>query len=637
MTTKYAPQDIRNAMNFAKANATIRLLIEMYKVAPHLVSQLELELRDATHDDYYITPSLKNASKVLNVHIPEKLCEMLSCNKSKEKDICKPEDEASYYHVGDDKYDLQCQPSCFHLKSTTQYTTDGKITPQAPMLNYHDGHCRYVPEPIISYLEKSFYRSKNVYEKRVNDMPTGFSRIVSDNSFGCGMDYKFNKSYCGYYDLDFLKNGECGESWLGFLGDSLIGMHFINAVKSVPRLIFNNNKPFDVPKDAISLPTSIPYNKTVEGWKKDINKNFVMPNLIDTTPHPINVNDISNERQKLEFLYHNTTYEEDVVNLSVDEDWLEKLSEALTNGINDLNLLEKLALQLGLDYVAQKALKLIVKKLSQLSAVITKLLAEEMIILVRGVGSHVIAAAIRATVTQAIIKLGLGFAGKAAIYLSTMLISAISVIGWVLFIAMFIDIILTFWDPLNYNKILPKTQPHDMIEQGENALRMAIGDVSANYSFDMMVSAILDEATITKIQVQSFEDMLNYLNALTVNSEGTYIDKGPIINLNGNKNDYITAQNKALARQMKFNPKTFREYNKSFLERTVINKYLLNSTVLIGSVSIALISLNFYLLAYIFMILLILVLFLLKNETQYSIIFDMLKKLNVKINTKFSI
>lgn len=636
-TTKYTPVDIRAAMKFAQANTNIRYLNALNNVAPHIVSHLKYEFIDATHEDYYIPLSIKHACKILKIEISEKVCEMLSCNKSKENDLCKPEDVASYYHVGDDKYDLQCQPACFHLKPTTQYTTDGKITPQTPMLSYHDGHCRYVPEPIISYLEKTFYRSKNIYEKRVNDMPTGFSRIVSENQFGCGFDYKFNKSYCGYYDLDLLNNGGCGESWLGFVGDSLIGMHFINAVKSVPRLIFNNNKPFDLPKDTIKLPTSIPINKTIEGWKRDINKDFVIPELIDTTPHTINVNDVSNKRQEMEFLYHNNLKTEDPVNLNVSDDWLDKLSEALTNGINDLNLLEQIALQLGLDFVAQKALKMIVKKLSQLSAVVTKLLAEEMIILVRGVGSHVIAAAIRATATQAIIKLGLGFAGKAAIYLSTMLISAVSVIGWVLFIAMFIDIILTFWDPLNYNKILPKTQPHDMMEQGENALRMAMGDVSANYTFDMLVSAVLDEATITKIQVQSFEDVLNYLNALTVNSEGTYIDKGPIINLNGNKNDYVTAQNKAIAKQMRFNPKTFREYNKSFFERTVINKYLLNSSVLIGSISIALVSLKVYLLAFVFIILFLVSLCLLKNETQYSMVFNMLKKLNVKINMQFSI
>lgn len=636
-SSKYSPADIRAGMKFAQTNTNIRYLQAINNIAPHIVSHLRYEINDATHDDYYIPLSMKHACKTMKIEITEKVCDMISCNKSKEKDLCKPEDEASYYYVGDDKYDLQCQPACFNLKPTTQYTSDGKITPQTPMLNYNQGQCRYMPEPIISYLEKTFYRSQNIYEKRVNDMPTGFSRTTSDNQFGCGFDYKFNKSYCSYYDLDFLKNGGCGESWLGFLGDSIIGMHFINAVKSVPRLIFNKNKPFDLPENIIQLPTSIPKNKTVEGWKQDINKNFILPDLIDTTPRTINVNDISTKRQEMEYLFYNNVSDENLINLNVNDDWLDKLSEALTNGINDLNLLEQLALQLGLDYVAQKALKTIVKKLSQLSAVVTKLLAEEMIVIVKGVGSHVIAAAIRATTTQTIMKIGLGFAGKAAVYMSTMLISAISVIGWVLFIAMFIDIILTFWDPLNYNKILPKTQPHDMMAQGENALRMAMGDVSANYTFDMLVANVLDEATITKIQVQSFEDVLNYLNALTVNAEGTYIDKGPIISLNGNKNDYIMAQNKALAKQMRFNPKTFREYNQSFFERTVINKYLLNSAGILGSISIGLISFKFYLLAYVFIIFFIIILFLLKNETQYSIVYNMLKKLNIKINMKFSI
>lgn len=288
--------------------------------------------------------TLIHACKVITVDITKKACDSISCNPTKEDDVCKPYENASYYYVGDDKFDLQCQPACFNTKQKKIYAPDGKQATETPFLNFNNGKCRYVPTPMVSYLEKSFYRSQTIYEKRVNDMPTGFSRIKSDNPFGSGFDYEFNKSYCGYYDLDFLENGNCGESWLGFLADSVIGMHFINAVKSVPGLIFNNNKPFDIPAGVPALPESIPKNKTVDGWKNDINSEFIVPELIDTTPKEINLQNISNSRHRLDYLHNNFHTPSETINLNVDENWLDKLTEALTNGLNDLNMLEQLAL-----------------------------------------------------------------------------------------------------------------------------------------------------------------------------------------------------------------------------------------------------------------------------------------------------
>lgn len=281
--------------------------------------------------------------------------------------------------------------------------------------------------------------------------------------------------------------------------------------------------------------------------------------------------------------------------------------------------------------MTQKALKFIIKKLQQFTSVVTKFLAEEMIIIVKGFGSKVVASAIRAVTTSAIMRLSINVVGRAAVFLSKMLISALSVVGSILFIIMFIDIILTFFDPLNYNKILPKTVPHDIMANGEAALRKAMENVTADFTFDSLITTILDEKTITKIQVESFVDVINYLDALTVNSEGTFIDKGTKINLNGTQNDYLIAQNKAIAKLSHFNPNTFIEYNEIFLKRVKINEYLVKVSGIIGCCSISLILLKYHLLAVVMVLLFIVAITILKYETQYNGVSNLLDYLNLEL------
>lgn len=267
---QYTQDDLANAEKFCKPNTIIRTINKLYTKAPHLTSWLEYEIRDATLKDYYYPATLKHCSKVMTVKISKSLCENLSCNPMKEKSSCVHNEPASYYYVGDDNsYDVQCQPACFNTINVADFPKRDAKAPQTLMLNWNNAsnECHLANAQTVTYLEKPFYRSKTKYEVRVNDMPTGFSRIEDKkNIFGAGMAYIPNKTYCQYYDRTLMSDLSCDlKPYEKFL-DAIVGQTLINYIKSGIRMLQNNNIPFPLP-ELDPLP-SLKEIHTLEGWKK---------------------------------------------------------------------------------------------------------------------------------------------------------------------------------------------------------------------------------------------------------------------------------------------------------------------------------------------------------------------------------
>lgn len=281
----YTEDDMAAANKFAESNTKIRMLRRMYEKSPNLVSWVKYTIRPATVNDYYIPAILVDAAKVVTIEMTENLCKLLSCTPVREKEPCPVNGVASYYYVGDDAYDVQCQPACFHTATKITYTDDGSRAADVPQLNWHAGKCRIVNSSMVSYLEKTFYRSDTKYEIRVNDMPTGFSRVkIDDNPYGSGISYRTNSAYCGYYDRHLEGDGSCEMSKWEYLLDAIVGQTLINSVKSGIRMLVNNNVPFALPSNLPKLPDKLDPIYTLDGWRKNINTSFVLPDLIDTKP-----------------------------------------------------------------------------------------------------------------------------------------------------------------------------------------------------------------------------------------------------------------------------------------------------------------------------------------------------------------
>lgn len=281
----YTTEDLNNSSKFAEYNLNVKYITALYKKAPYIASYLAYTIRDATDEDFYVPSTLQGKCKILDVKLTEYLCNIkLTCNPAKERETCKPTDSASNYLIGTDSYGIQCQPSCFNLAKPQTYndTTD---SPTMPMLNWFKDNCRYVPSGVVSYLEKPFYRSKTIYEYRVNNLPTGFRRVPPDDQlfrkYDSGYSFKADDAYCSYFDREYdEENDNCKmTSWEEFV-DAVLGMNVVSLAKdSINYLKSGGATIFDMPATTPLPPLDNIY--TLNGWKTDINKDFVIPSELN--------------------------------------------------------------------------------------------------------------------------------------------------------------------------------------------------------------------------------------------------------------------------------------------------------------------------------------------------------------------
>lgn len=175
-----------------------------------------------------------------------KLCEKLSCNKTKMAGVCKDTDAAGYHYVGDDAYDVHCQPACFNTKIRPTYANTERLA-DTPQLTWFNGGCKIIPDEVVTYLEKPFYRDQTRYVRRVNDMPTGFSRMADGDPDGIGFTYRNNRRYCAYYDRTLTDDGDCSYEWWEEGLDAVLGMSLINTVKDGVRCKARRPEKYRIP------------------------------------------------------------------------------------------------------------------------------------------------------------------------------------------------------------------------------------------------------------------------------------------------------------------------------------------------------------------------------------------------------
>lgn len=593
----FTDADLQASSKFAETNTKIRAIRLLYQKVPHLASKLKYTVRDALPEDYFIPDAIKHACKVIRVDLTEDLCLALSCNPTTESGMCKANMTASYYYVGDDGYDVQCQPACFNTATKQTYNQDGSRAPDTPMLNYHSGKCRMVPSTLVSYLEKPFFRSDTVYEHRKNDMPTGFSRKASDNPYGCGLDYKTNAAYCEYYDRTLQSDGSCNLRWWEEGLDAVVGMSLINTVKSSVRMLSNGNRPFALPSNLPELPAALETKHTVDGWKQNVDRSFVVPELIDTKPVA------RSGRVK-----RDTGRESVSTDKAQDDDqssWIERMKKVMLGMLEQAFTDRSFWTQLGVGVVSEAMLdhlKALCKKvIEKLSLSLVKRLPQT----VTSVGANVLKAGLKSTCTKIITGTVLRIASKTALLVAKVTAAAVSVIGWLLIAAALLDILFTFWDPYGYGNMFPPSLPHDIMTKGERAFRQAAESATLDYEFENFAALVLSEEEMLNIQVDSLLDRLVYLDSLVVNSDGARIEKGDTIQMNGERVSAMidAAHGQTMVQRMRFDPVSYDEYNKDFLTRVRINEYLNCSAFVCMTVAGACMFTGLYLLGVLFSLL----------------------------------
>uniref|UniRef100_A0A0C9QYV0 p74_0 protein n=1 Tax=Fopius arisanus TaxID=64838 RepID=A0A0C9QYV0_9HYME len=604
----YTDDDRAAAYEFSKANYYIRLLQAMHKVRPNIISWLNVEIRDATQDDYYIPESLIGRAKVMTINMTKKACEMTSCTPVNETRPCRKTDLTSYYRIGESKFDVQCQASCFNTAFKPTYDTTNNQIPDTPQLRWHNNSCRIVNHSVDSWETKPRYRSDTQYEKRLNDLPIGFQQIPNSNPFGSGVSYKMDRAYCSFYELQYDESkNTCVTSLIDQIVGAVVGSSLLQNLKGGIKAAINNGELLTLPNYVEALPKDkLP---TVDEWLSDVNANFTIPEIIDYTKpvsnrrqkrniskdyeHPrlllerrykarqtpdrvINLkkraNNVENPRRtKRDANQETSSNNNDNVNEKTEESstaqrlW-EGLLEYLTSEENRLYVIAD-GSQLAWPVLKKLVIKLAEKLGPQIVKIVTKIPGT--------IGLRVIQTAIKTVASKVVSMSVFRIGAQITLFLGRMLAAAASVVGWILFAAFIFDLMFAFWDPLGYNNIFPSKLPGDTMWNGELALRQAFGRATADYEWEQFTKLLLDEETVFSIGLESIIDQALYLDSLVVNSEGSVIDKGDHVSFDGvDTTELEETNNIQRAKIHRFNGKQFEMYNEYFYYRAQVNKIL---------------------------------------------------------------
>jgi len=598
----FTQTDILNAMVFATQRSRLQMLEHMNGKNPHLLSHVTYNIRQAHHiQDYYFPVSLQNRAIMSEINITPTLCEKLSCNFAGPRGNCKSGDVAYNYRVGDvSNFRVACEPACFNLLPNPTFNDDNEEYPHMTRLTYNErlDECVFVPTSTI-WAEVPLYRSNEIYETRVNDLPVGFNETF-DPMTNSGVAYTYNETYCkSFFDSWDPHKKICVTPVFQQILNVVIGENIVKLTKAGVTALKNNGNTIPPPPNLPTVP-DIAQKFTLRNWLSDIDESFVVPD-----PDADNDNIITNT--KLPLVSQKNT--ERVRLLAEKYGGDNNLGEAVLDGVGAalLALLEGLFTDpmflaaLGIDVISDLLLDGIKKIAKQTIARAGPALAKMMTNFAgTRIYSRVFSVALRSTLTRMLTQVALKLTSQFIIALARMVVLASSVIGILLIIISLFDLLLTFWDPLGFNNKYPPTFLNDLMLYSDSALREQFGTSSPRITFDLLVVIMLTEDELMTINLDAFLWIFEYLNALDVNSEGRRINKGNLMDVPDN---IVSDYDEAVARMYIKTPQEFRDFEEKHTIRWRVSKYA--SQLGWGLVAVATVFLfvQFHLVALIFYVL----------------------------------
>lgn len=181
--------DLINAKLYAY-NCTLEFNYNKFlNLHPHIFKYVTLDVRPATHNDYYIPPAIANQCKIVKVSFNKIGCEKIACfPRMQNFKLCDPPDEARYLRLGTGNT-LACQPACTQLSMNID-------------TEFKKGKCMLV----------------NSFKKMFALFPESLHGVESIQPLHFGLNLKegnleLNAQYCAYYGLNFKSStNECYET-----------------------------------------------------------------------------------------------------------------------------------------------------------------------------------------------------------------------------------------------------------------------------------------------------------------------------------------------------------------------------------------------------------------------------------------
>ncbi len=579
----YTAIDLSNATKYSVERNKLRILNYLYKTRPNIISWLDVKITAADpENDYYYTEKFSNKAIKVSIKLTEHACTTISCNSHHPTGVCDYGDEPVMYRLGEtNTYTPACQPACYHMRTSTTHDGEGRVKLQSLRTKWskHNDVCAIVPI-VASYMELPLFRSKERYEARVNDLTVGFDEYINENDKNTvsGVEYKFNEYYCNVFDTGFdAENKTCYNPPGKWLYKNLVGGYMVALVKAgIYKIENGTTQPIVNFEEPVPAPGP---HLFYENWRNDINPAFVLP-PVDITLKDLNENamfrtlkgenntfdafideDLTTEvnfsrskiRKKRSLPAHmrrhhertnlHRTFDEDFTGFAnpvteleaskpkpkIEKEWYLKFGDKLIHVLQSLLSPDFLEI-----YAANKALHFVTTSLNTaLNMIMNKFVP--MLITRLAIGAEMVMSALvekslEAVLVHTTMNVVINLTSKVIVSICTMLTELASFFGSVLIIVNVLDLLLSFWDPLNFNEMFNAEFLKMITFESEMGQRIGMGMSKPVVSFELLCALLLSVDERMELAVEVFADIYDYLDSLTVNSEGGRIDKGDVIN-----------------------------------------------------------------------------------------------------------
>lgn len=596
-TVSYTAEDIQNAFIYAAERTKLLAIEYEFKhLAKNIISELEYSIEQAPLELYYYPSTFAKRAIVVSVSISGKLCEKISCNTATREGGCDSLIRPRNFYIGDTgQWETACQFSCFNLKPVKTITDADSIYNIQSIRTIWDDNlkkCKLTPSGLLAWLEQPIYRSKERFTMRLNDLVLGFNR-KQDPKTWTGFNYEFNQYYCDAYYKDFdPKTKSCTVPWYETFLDAVIGMSFINLIRTAVDFSFNGGTIPPLPANLPDIPT---YTETLEEWRNDINESFIVPNPNSDVPIGAKlaksyISPVAKKFQKIKLsnrndyvpnqisIEHRRRLDEeyrkrsDTVTCSNDEP-TEKvnITDILTDVFTELlhmffttEFYIYLGYSVAFDTAVQTAKRLII----QFSNFIIPKLATVLNTMIGKFGMNLLRESLRVTVAAAMSTIISQTASKLAMFLAKSVTQMASIVGIILMAIGILDLLISFWDPFGFNNAFDPSIFQSLIFSSEFAMREQIGTDDVSFTFEILTNLMIEPDANLEIQLNSLPYILEYMNSLVVNSEGSFIDKGKVIEINIVNEDVLYDEySDTLAKLTIYSEQELEQYEEKFKSR----------------------------------------------------------------------
>nr|AYH52225.1 putative per os infectivity factor P74 [Microplitis mediator] len=607
----YTVDDEKNCHKYVDNYKTFEAIKYLYEKYPHIISHLKYEIRPADREkDFYFPDNLDPyPAIVVTTKIEKTLCEeLLSCNLVTDEGNCTAFSKATLYPVGDadlkkkskDWSGISCQPSCYNLLQ--EENGDQKKNPLT--LTYHKNECVLTSSQAKSFMEFPSKRA-TAPEHRVTDIPVGFDRADGTHPYSfSGIKYHYNKTYCdSFYDEYCESQQLCYVHWSKkYIGNIIVGEYIIKSCQALDNYIhYGSDLPPSYMQTANVEETS---NYVLENWLKNINKDFVLPDeklndlrasldagnvgSVQVKPEEPTARDRLRIRRNINTEESPKLHSEERLRLEkdaksiqsnslrvkrmakYDEAWFENLFKSIVNMFGTVEFWRDFWLDRRYD-------------------ALLKGLKNRVANAIKEIGTGALERLVETVFKQSAVRI------TESIVFNLLKITAqiLTVIGILQTVLGILDMLMGLIDPLKLNTKYPDDYLDDFMHSSEHQFRMYSNLVKPVLTFDLLSRMLLNREEIISLELNLVKYRTNYWNNLHVNSEGSVIHWGNVVNISDITEINLDDSDFALLRL--YSQKDLYEYEKDHMERIKVVDKIKYINYLCGGALVVCLVLQYFL------------------------------------------